>query len=49
MDAEESSIKERIKMMRKEYSVLNENMKLDECGLSQALRNSQEKNDYKNI
>jgi hypothetical protein len=34
MDAEESSIKERIKMMRKEYSVLKENMKLDECGWS---------------
>jgi hypothetical protein len=36
MDAEESSRKGRIQMVRNEYSVLKENMKLDECGWSQA-------------
>jgi hypothetical protein len=34
MNAEESSIKERISMVGKEYSVLKEDIRLDECGWS---------------
>jgi hypothetical protein len=35
MGAEESSIKKRIWIAGREYAVLKEDMKLDECGWSQ--------------
>jgi hypothetical protein len=38
MSADGSCIKEGISMVGKEYSVLKEDMKLDECGWSKAAR-----------